>query len=69
MNTPPLPTIFVLDVLDFILANSARVFCSIAEFEHALLVRICQLLINQLQARANKRNAPRSATAIVHRSC
>lgn len=51
VTAPPLPTIFILDVLDFILANSARVFISIAEFEHALLVRICQLLINQLQAR------------------
>ncbi|KAK9810126.1 hypothetical protein WJX72_005196 [[Myrmecia] bisecta] len=49
LKAPALPRPFVLDLLDFVLANSVAVFRTIPAFEHALLVRICQLLITQLQ--------------------
>lgn len=49
LKAPALPRPFVLDLLDFVLGNSAAVFRSIPAFEHALLVRACQLLTTQLQ--------------------
>ncbi|DBA68408.1 TPA: hypothetical protein ACH3X2_013711 [Trebouxia sp. C0005] len=49
LKAPTLPRPFVLDLLDFVLGNSAAVFRTMPAFEHALLVRVCQLLITQLQ--------------------
>ncbi|KAK9868608.1 hypothetical protein WJX84_001848 [Apatococcus fuscideae] len=49
LKAPALPRSFVLDLLDFVLANHATVFRVIPAFEHALLVRISQLLITRLQ--------------------
>ena len=39
LKAPALPRPFVLDLLDFVLGNSARVFHELPAFEHALLVR------------------------------
>ena len=39
LKAPALPRPFVLDLLDFVLGNSARVFRELPAFEHALLVR------------------------------
>jgi hypothetical protein len=41
LRAPALPRPFVLDLLDFVLGNSARVFRELPAFEHALLVRRC----------------------------
>lgn len=49
LKAPALPRPFVLDLLDFVLSNSARVFRELPAFEHALLVRVCMLLTTQLQ--------------------
>lgn len=49
LRAPTLPRYFVLDLLDFVLSNTATVFRTVPAFEHALLVRITQLLITQLQ--------------------
>lgn len=49
LKAPALPRPFVLDLLDFVLGNSAAVFRELPAFEHALLVRVCTLLTTQLQ--------------------
>ncbi|KAK9811035.1 hypothetical protein WJX73_008056 [Symbiochloris irregularis] len=49
LRAPTLPRYFVLDLLDFVLTNTADVFRTVPAFEHTLLVRICQLLVTQLQ--------------------
>lgn len=49
LKAPALPRPFVLELLDFVLGNSAAVFRELPAFEHALLVRVCTLLTTQLQ--------------------
>jgi len=49
LKTPSLPRTFILEVLDFALANSSELFMSLPEFQSALSLRISQLLQAQLQ--------------------
>eukprot|EP00884_Botryococcus_braunii_P011071 jgi/Botrbrau1/19966/Bobra.0059s0082.1 len=49
LNVPDLPRPFVLDLLDFVLGNNPAIFMTNPAFEHALLVRVSQLLITLLQ--------------------
>ena len=49
LRAPALPRPFVMDLLDFVLGNSAPVFRELPAFEHALLLRVCALLTTQLQ--------------------
>ena len=49
LKAPALPRPFVMDLLDFVLGNSAPVFRELPAFEHALLLRVCALLTTQLQ--------------------
>lgn len=49
IQTPSLPRTFILEVLDFALANSSDLFKAIPEFESTLSLRISQLLQSQLQ--------------------
>lgn len=49
LKAPALPRPFVMDLLDFVLGNSAAVFRELPAFEHALLLRVCSLLTTQLQ--------------------
>ncbi len=48
LKAAPLPKTFVLELLDFVLAENASVFRGSAVFEHALLSRVCHLLLAQL---------------------
>jgi hypothetical protein len=49
LKAPSLPRPFVMDLLDFVLGNSAPLFRELPAFEHALLLRVCSLLTTQLQ--------------------
>lgn len=49
LKTPSLPRTFILEVLDFALANSSELFMSLPDFQSALSLRISQLLQAQLQ--------------------
>ena len=49
LRAPALPRPFVMDLLDFVLGNSAAVFRELPAFEHALLLRVCALLTTQLR--------------------
>lgn len=49
LKTPSLPRTFILEVLEFALANSAELFMSLPDFQSALSLRISQLLQAQLQ--------------------
>ena len=49
LRAPALPRPFVMDLLDFVLGNSAPVFRELPAFKHALLLRVCALLTMQLQ--------------------
>lgn len=49
LKTPSLPRTFILEVLDFALANSSELFMSLPDFQTALSLRISQLLQAQLQ--------------------
>lgn len=42
------PRTFVLELLDFVVAENVEVFRSSPVFEHALLSRVCHLLLAQL---------------------
>lgn len=49
LKTPSLPRTFVLEMLDFVLTNSAQLFRCLPAFENTLSVWISQLLGSQLQ--------------------
>jgi hypothetical protein len=49
LKSPSLPRTFVLELLDFVLANSPDVFRRLPPFQNALAVRMTQLIQAQLQ--------------------
>lgn len=51
LKSPSLPRTFVLELLDFVLANSPDVFRRLPPFQNALAVRMTQLIQAQLQVR------------------
>ena len=48
LRSPMLPRTFVLELLDFVLGANAATFRASPVFEHALLARVCHLLLAQL---------------------
>ena len=49
LQTQSLPRTFIMEVIDFALANSSELFMSVPDFQIALSLRISQLLQSQLQ--------------------
>lgn len=66
LKTPSLPRTFVLEILDFVLTNSAPIFRALPAFENTLSVWISQLLMSQLQVCWRRRVGARLQRAGCH---